>query len=166
MILIKSFIIPIYMLFYRISIFLIKKVEIGNSCYVKSVKFKGKARIEDRCRLSGQPRIVIGNNFYLNAGCHLLGDIEIGDDVMIGPQTIFWGRDHGMKKGINMNKQDHNYEPIMIGDDVWIGANVTILKGVKIGQGAVIAAGAVVTKDVDDYSIVGGVPAKLISKRF
>lgn len=55
---------------------------------------------------------------------------------------------------------------IVIGDDVWIGVNVTILSGVKIGQGAIIAAGSVVTKDVEPYSIYGGVPARLIKKRF
>lgn len=56
--------------------------------------------------------------------------------------------------------------PVVIGNDVWIGANVVILPGVTIGDGAVLAAGAVVTKDVEPYAIVGGVPAKLIKKRF
>lgn len=56
--------------------------------------------------------------------------------------------------------------PVVIGNDVWIGGNVSILPGVRIGDGAVVAAGAVVTKDVDAYAIVGGVPAKLIKYRF
>ena len=55
---------------------------------------------------------------------------------------------------------------INIGNDVWIGLNVTLLDGVNIGNGSIIAAGAVVTKDVLPYSIVGGVPAKLIKMRF
>lgn len=59
-----------------------------------------------------------------------------------------------------------NGSPIRIGNDVWIGANVIILPGVHIGDGAILAAGAVVTKDVDDYAIVGGVPAKVIRYRF
>ena len=56
--------------------------------------------------------------------------------------------------------------PINIGSDVWIGAEAIIMDGVTIGNGAIVAAGAVVTKDVPDYGIVGGVPAKLIKYRF
>lgn len=64
------------------------------------------------------------------------------------------------------NSELRNNRPIVIGNDVWIGANVIILPGVSIGDGAVLAAGAVVTKDVLPYSIVGGNPARLIRKRF
>lgn len=64
-----------------------------------------------------------------------------------------------------MNQQGEIYRPIYINDNVWIGYGVTILKGVHIGKGAVCAAGAVVTHDVPDYAIVGGVPAKIIRFR-
>ena len=63
-------------------------------------------------------------------------------------------------------KLPENDAPVIIEDDVWTGANVTILKGVTIGRGSVIAAGAVVTKSFPPYSIIGGVPAKLIKMRF
>ena len=63
--------------------------------------------------------------------------------------------------GVNVYDQ-----PVVIEDDVWVGANVTILKGVTIGHGSVVAAGAVVTKSCPPYSIIGGVPAKILRKRF
>ena len=63
--------------------------------------------------------------------------------------------------GVNVHDQ-----PVVIEDDVWVGANVTILKGVTIGHGSVVAAGAVVTKSCPPYSIIGGVPAKVLRKRF
>lgn len=68
-------------------------------------------------------------------------------------------------KNIPMIYQGHFEKDIVIGDDVWIGFGAQILPGVKIGDGAIIGAGAVVTKDVEPYTIVGGVPAKIIKKR-
>lgn len=129
------------------------------------VEFRGSAVIEPYCRLSGDPLISMGRNFYMNSGCHLLGEIAIGDDVMIGPKTVIWGRDHGMVRGTPMREQAHVRAPIVIGDDVWISANVTILKGVRIGSGSVIGAGAVVTRDVPEFSIVAGNPARVIRLR-
>lgn len=138
-----------------------KGVVIYNNTTFSRVSFLGTAVIEPYCRLSGDPQIVIGDNFYLNAGCHLLGEISFGRDVMIGPKTVIWGRDHGIEIGIPMCRQPHSKAPIAIGDDVWIGANATILKGVVIGSGAVIGAGAVVVANVPENAIVVGNPAKV-----
>ena len=140
-------------------------VIIYNNCVFSRTEFRGTAKIEPYCRLVGDPLISAGNNFYLNAGCHLLGEIHIGDEVMIGPKTVIWGRDHEMKPGIPMRHQGHLRAPITIGNDVWISANVTILKGVTIGDGAVIGAGAVVTKDIPPNAIAVGNPAKVIRYR-
>ena len=136
-------------------------VSIHNNTVVARVEFRGRAVIEPYCRLCGDPKIVCGDDFYLNAGCHLLGDIEFGKHVMIGPKTVIWGRDHGMALGQPMKQQAHEKMPIRIGSDVWIGANATILKGVTIGDGAVVGAGAVVTRDVPAGAVVVGNPARV-----
>lgn len=142
-----------------------KEVKIYNNTTVNNVNFNGKATIEPYCRLNGTPIIEIGENFYMNAMCHLLGEIEIGNNVLIGPQTVIWGRDHGISRDQFIYKQPHVNSKIIIGDDVWIGAHATILKGVNVGKGAVVAAGSLVVKDVPPYAVVGGVPSKIIKYR-
>jgi maltose O-acetyltransferase len=142
-----------------------KGVVIHNNTTFSNVNFDGKAVIEPYCRLVGDPKITVGNDFYLNSNCHLLGEIIIGNNVMIGPKTVIWGRDHGMEIGLPMQNQKHIKSPIVIEDDVWIGANVTILKGVTLHSGSVIAAGSVVVKDVPKNNVVAGNPAKTIKIR-
>ena len=140
-------------------------VVIHNNTVFSGVEFLGTAVLEPYCRVSGDPKVIVGNNFYLNAGCHLLGNITFGKDVMIDPKTIIWGRDHGMSLDMPMRDQKHIREDIKINDDVWIAANVTILKGVTIGKGAVIGAGSVVTRNIPDYAIAVGNPARVIRYR-
>lgn len=107
--------------------------------------------------------ITIGKNVFINSGCCFQdqGGIEIGDNALIGQQVVLATLNHDLlpeKRGSMIPA------PIKIGNDVWIGAHATILSGVTIGNGAVVAAGAVVTKDVPENAVVGGVPAKIIKK--
>ena len=107
--------------------------------------------------------ITTGRNFYVNHGCTILDGAEviIGDDVLLAPGVVISTPSHPLDEKLRLE----GYEVaklIRIGDAVWIGANATITQGVTIGRGAVIAAGAVVTKDVPEYTVVGGVPAKII----
>ncbi len=107
--------------------------------------------------------IHIGYNFTGNYNLTILDirEVRIGNNVMIGPNTLISTVNHPMN-AVGRRKHLGIAKPVIIGDDVWIGGNCTILPGVTIGNNVVVAAGAVVTKDVPDNSLVGGVPAKLI----
>lgn len=118
--------------------------------------------------------ISLGNDVYIGPRATFISSdstIKIGNKVMFGPGVTISTGDHNISKiGIyikdNRTKDQTDDQPVIIQDDVWIGANVTILKGVIIERGAVVAAGALVTKTVKAYTIVGGVPAKFLKKRF
>ena len=92
-----------------------------------------------------------------------MDSITIGKNVLVGPRVMFETVNHGLifipDKG-----RDTSTRPIVISDEVWIGAGAIILQGVTVGRGSVIAAGAVVNKDVEAWTLVGGVPAKLIRR--
>lgn len=105
--------------------------------------------------------IAIGKDVFINSCCHFQdqGGIEIGDGTLIGHNVVLATINHDLSP--SQNRKNH-YEPIKIGHHVWIGANATILPGVTVGEWAVIAAGAVVSKDVPAFTVVGGVPAKVI----
>lgn len=91
--------------------------------------------------------------------------VEIGDDCMIAPFVHIVDSNHGTRRDTPMNRQPNETDPIRIGSDVWIGGHAVILKGVTIGDGAIVAAGSVVREDVAPYSIVAGVPARVIGER-
>ena len=93
------------------------------------------------------------------------GSVIIGNDVIIGPNTSIFSENHNFKnKSILIRKQGVTRKGVTIEDNVWVGAGVVILDGVKIGKGSVISAGSVVNKNVDNYTVVGGIPARLIKK--
>jgi acetyltransferase-like isoleucine patch superfamily enzyme len=101
---------------------------------------------------------------YSWVGCS--GHIEIGNNVMMGPRVNLLAENHNFElTDIPMKEQGVTRGTIVIEDDCWLGANCSVLSGVRIGRGAIVATGAVVTKDVPPYSIVGGVPAKVIRSR-
>ena len=140
-------------------------VVVGHHAYVAATQFSGRAEVEPYCRFVGSPSISIGEDFYANVGCHLLGEIRIGQDVLLGPKVVVWGRDHGLDVGSPIRLQESNAQPVLIGNDVWIGAGAIVLKGVTIGDGAVVGAGSVVTKDIPAGAIAVGNPAKVVRYR-
>ena len=105
--------------------------------------------------------ITIGRDVFINSGCHFQdqGGIVIGDGSLIGHNVVLATINHDLDP---KNNRKNHYAPIIIGNYVWIGANVTVVSGVTIGDWAVVGAGAVVTRDVPPRSVVGGVPARVI----
>lgn len=137
----------------------------------------GYERIEigSRCRIwhgvelhSWGGNILIGDRTSLNAYCMIygLGGVKIGSHVRIATHVVIVASNHRFDRvDIPIKEQGVTARGITIEDDVWIGAGATILDGVRVEKGAVIAAGAVVNCDVPRFSVVGGVPARIIRLR-
>ncbi|MTJ11419.1 acyltransferase [Anabaena sp. UHCC 0187] len=113
------------------------------------------------------PKIHIGADTYINRNTFLdaIESLTIGNNCAIGPGCYITDHDHGLDPNFPPLAQPMVSKPTIIGDRVWIGANVTILKGVTIGCDTVVGAGSVVTKDLPERAIAVGVPAKVIKQR-
>ncbi len=111
---------------------------------------------------TGGAGMKVGRNVFVNQNCTFydLGGLEIGDDVMIGPNVSLITSGHPVEPS---RRRDFVVaKPILIERNVWIGAGATIIGGVTVGENSVVAAGAVVTKDVPPNTLVGGNPATVI----
>lgn len=143
------------------------------------------------CDFKGLENLSVGDGTSIPKGSIFYcteAPLTIGKKVVFGPKPTIMTGDHPVdvigkhiidvtvkekfvcRSGNKENSDNEKYNPydlpVVIEDGCWIGANVTILKGVTIGRGSVVAAGAVVTKSCEPYSIIGGIPAKLIKMRF
>jgi acetyltransferase-like isoleucine patch superfamily enzyme len=160
---------------------------VGKKTYISSSKFGNNCAVGDNCNITN---CVIDKYSYITdnskISCAKIGKFcSIGNNLRIGMAThyfeqfvstspIFYSKYTNLKKSfVNKNKiithkfvDKSNLHYVEIGNDVWIGADVTILDGIKIGDGAIIGASSLVTKNVDPYTIVGGVPAKTIKLRY
>lgn len=130
-----------------------RNVEIGKNCEISSM---GKFELGSHCW--------IGNNFYAKAD----GGITIGSGTIISRNCEIWTSNHNYDSDdlqcIPYDRRMIN-KPVVIGENCWLGSRVTIIPGVTIGEGVVVGAGSVVTKDIPDYAVVGGNPAKIIKYR-
>lgn len=111
--------------------------------------------------------VTIGDYSGIGMYSRVQNGTQIGDNVMIGPYCLIYTMNHRINDlSEPMIRQGMTeVKPVVIGNDVWIGARVTILRGVHIGDGSVVGAGAVVTKDVPPYAVLGGNPARVLFYR-
>ena len=155
-----------------------KKIKIGKKCVIQGpgavsliCKDKGKIQLEQHVQIRAplylysymEGNITIGENCFFNRNCSItsLKSVVIGKHCLFGNNLVIIDHNHIFDN----NNEFSSYKEVIIGNNVWVGANVTILKGVKIGDGAIIASGSVVNKNVEPYTINGGVPCKMIKKR-
>ncbi len=109
--------------------------------------------------------VIIGDNTRIGLHTTVIGPVEIGSNVNLAQGIVVTALNHNFTDCTKrIDEQGVSTAKVTIGNDVWIGANATVLPGVTIGNHCVVAAGAVVTKDVPPYSLVGGVPAKILKK--
>ena len=149
-------------------------VTLGGRTYIR-LRRDGRLTLGDGVRTGVEVWLVGANDAELYVGPHTaLGSYCIfngGHGIRIGADCIFAGfvyinsSEHGYERGELIRRQDFFGEPVEIGNDVWLGGHVSVNKGVKIGTGAVVGAGAVVTKDVPEYTIAVGNPARVLKER-
>ena len=112
-------------------------------------------------------KIRLGEGVYINANCTWVDTctIEIGARTLVGPNCSFISGSHPQDPFLrNGTNGPEDGSPVKIGEDCWLGASVIVLPGVTIGKGATVGAGSVVTKDVPDFTVVVGVPARILKK--
>lgn len=131
-------------------------------------KMGNKVEIRNRVKIMSPAKVEIGDNVVINSDSKIGGQlgIKIGNGVLIGYNVNLVSQNHEYRNpDVPIGKQGYYGGPIIIGDDVWLGANVVVLPNITIGKGAIVGANAVVTKNVNPYTVVGGVPARLIKNR-
>ena len=135
----------------------------------RKVHTNGNVEICHGAQIAHPENVFIGDGTYINGGMLVAGDhskIVIGENCLISYNVHIRTTTHQYeKKNVLIKNQGHREADIIIGNDVWIGYGAQIMLGVTIGDGAVIGAGSIVTKNVEPYKVVAGVPAKTIKER-
>lgn len=155
--------------FFRQSFDRFGEFVLENVYSLRKIQRGSGSSVSSSARFSNAHNIVIGSNTNINRNCILWSGkdakIMIGNNCLTGPGVTIVVRQYNVEGRELIRSYPQKEADIIIEDDVWLGANCVILSGVRIGRGAIIAAGAVVVKDVESYSVVAGVPAKLLKYR-
>lgn len=131
------------------------------------VRIGRRAKIGLGTSFSSNRAVRIGDDFFCGRDCHFGAPVDIGRDVMFASFVALVGGDHridGISVPIRLSGRE-TMKTICIGDDVWIGHGAIVLHGCSLGTGSVVAAGSVVTRDVPEYAIVAGSPARVLRYR-
>lgn len=112
-------------------------------------------------------RLELGEHVFVGRGSEfdVVEHVSVGSHTVIAPGCFITDHNHGISGVRRIDEQSCSAEPVTIGRDVWLGANVVVVAGVKIGDGAIVGASAVVTRNVPDMAVVAGVPAKVLRYR-
>lgn len=165
-----------YLLYYGVATRLPRSYAIGGSLGLRMRRMcanrlfdatGAEVNVEQGAVFGSGKGVHLGSYSGIGIDAEIHGPVTIGNDVMMGPRCTIISRDHSFTDVTKpMRKQGFGeFRPVVIEDDVWVGANVTITAGVRVGRGSILAAGAVVTHDTPPYSIVAGVPARVIGSR-
>jgi acetyltransferase-like isoleucine patch superfamily enzyme len=166
--------------FFRNFFYIINGSKIGKNTYISErtiINWPHQFTIGNNCILESDlhikfsrpwqpgPSIILGDNVFVGRWTefNICERIEIGNDCLIASGCKFIDGNHGMDISTTMNTQPLTTSPIQLENNVWLGANVIVLKGVTIGEGAIVAAGAVVTKSIPAGEIWGGIPARKLN---
>jgi maltose O-acetyltransferase len=134
---------------------------------LKVIQFDKNSKFESGIYISDARNLEIGKHVRINENVFLQGSITIGDFVMIAPNVSIYTKTHryGDINTPMVLSGESETKTVTIENDVWLGLNAVVLPGITVGKGSIIGANSVVTKNVEPYSIIGGVPAHLIRKR-
>lgn len=149
------------------------KVNLADLCSITNTPYNPEASedaqpwIEPPFRCDYGYNISLGPNSFVNFGCTILDTckVTIGARTLVGPNVSFYAATHPLEAEVRRGTEGPEAgKEITVGEDCWIGGMATILPGVKLGRGVVVAAAAVVTKDVEDFCVVAGNPARVIKR--
>jgi acetyltransferase-like isoleucine patch superfamily enzyme len=139
----------------RLDVFPYNKFDLGDNATIESFSTIN----------NGVGNVIIGAGTIIGIGSVVIGPVEIGKKVMLAQNIVVSGLNHGYTDvTISPSLQKVECKPILIHDDVWIGANSVITAGVTLGKHSIIGAGSIVTKDVPEFSVVVGNPARIIKQ--